>query len=720
LLLKKNLPKEKKVLFKKKQDFISVKKTKIFLNLHLITSINKFMYNRIINGKSERSMKIKTKLIISFLLIAIIPTAIMGLFSFYTSKNTIQEKIGNSSVQLLNQVCINTNDKITNMSSLFIGTLSNTNFIENLKGKLTFTNADGTTAKDFNTIRTRVNEISDFLRSIQYQNKFIKMCYIIKNNGETVGDRPDGDLLDNDVFNKSSYYKKIHSNNNFTWITNINNDATKTFFASKIIDISTQKDLGTLIIDVDPALFLNVLNDMNLSNGASALMVDNHNKVISNTDSTNKNLKLLQYAINKKKSAKLIKENMLITYQKVSNNWKVVSFVPISTLMDGVSKMERFIFLMGLACSFIAILVGVYLAIGISVPIYEIVKLMNKSENGDLNVYSNHNKKDELGSLSRSFNIMMGNIRKLILETRKVSESVVAGTKSINSASSQSAIAAQQVSLAIADITNGSTEQAKEAEKTTTLIELLAEKINLLIENIHKVIGITQDTNDIGSKSILTVNKLNDKTKETSIMTDGIKTNIYTLDQSSKEILKIVEVIKSISEQTNLLSLNASIEAARAGEAGKGFAVVANEIRRLAEQSKNATIIIGKVINNILDKTHATVDIVDKATIIFKDQAQCVNDTDNAFKEVITSTNSIVKQIESIQGTILDMNKYKDESIIAISAIASFAGEASASTEQVMAATQEQTASVENIANLSEKLAKSVESLNDILLKFVI
>ena len=96
-----------------------------------------------------------------------------------------------------------------------------------------------------------------------------------------------------------------------------------------------------------------------------------------------------------------------------------------------------------------------------------------------------------------------------------------------------------------------------------------------------------------------TIKALNIKSNQVSDTTNKVSTNINDLSNSMKEIQKILKIMIGISEQTNLLSLNAAIEAARAGEAGRGFAVVANEVKKLAEQSKEFTSSINSIISSI-------------------------------------------------------------------------------------------------------------------------
>lgn len=203
-------------------------------------------------------------------------------------------------------------------------------------------------------------------------------------------------------------------------------------------------------------------------------------------------------------------------------------------------------------------------------------------------------------------------------------------------------------------------------------------------------------------------------------MANEINSDICELNDSSKEIEKIIEVIKSISDQTSLLSLNASIEAARVGESGKGFAVVANEIKKLSDQSKEATMMIANIVNNIQNKTRSTVKLVEKANDIFNEQEKSVNNTDSAFRNIIESTENISLQIENVIDLMNDVNSYKERTIEAVENISVLAEESSAATEEVLASVEEQNESSQELASLSNELYESIQVLNESMLTFKI
>jgi methyl-accepting chemotaxis protein len=159
------------------------------------------------------------------------------------------------------------------------------------------------------------------------------------------------------------------------------------------------------------------------------------------------------------------------------------------------------------------------------------------------------------------------------------------------------------------------------------------------------------------------------------------------------------------------LALNAAIEAARAGEAGKGFGVVADEVRKLAEQSKNAAQMIQHIVHNIEIETAKTCQEMGKADGIFKEQQNCVLETDQVFHNISQTVEKMVHQFEYLIEDSKAMYTLKDTVVETNHNIASIAQQLSASAEEVLAASEEQVSSVEELFTLVNELTQTNEQL---------
>src|SRR5690606_12726575 len=184
-----------------------------------------------------------------------------------------------------------------------------------------------------------------------------------------------------------------------------------------------------------------------------------------------------------------------------------------------------------------------------------------------------------------------------------------------------------EIATAIQEIARGAGEQAHDVEQGVDKIQSLAEEINKVSQNVDTIHEISEKSIEITQKGILSIDNLSNCAQETTNIANLMLSDMQALSQESKSIGKIINVIDGIADQTNLLALNAAIEAARAGEAGKGFAVVASEVKKLAEQSMEATKEIANILNATIKKTEESLKQAQAADEIIKLQNQAVNAT---------------------------------------------------------------------------------------------
>jgi len=186
---------------------------------------------------------------------------------------------------------------------------------------------------------------------------------------------------------------------------------------------------------------------------------------------------------------------------------------------------------------------------------------------------------------------------------------------------------------------------------------------------------------------------------------------VISLGKDINEINEITSLINSIAEQTNLLSLNAAIEAARAGESGRGFSVVADEIRKLAEKSKESSENISKLVSVI--SNNADVIVKESATMDdeMRNQGEIIDNSIISFNKIIQAVDEVIPKIETVKSSADNIENDKNGILNRISGLSSISIEVSASAEEISASSEEVNASTEEIASSAQILSNMTNEM---------
>ncbi|MCD8502970.1 MAG: methyl-accepting chemotaxis protein [Bacillaceae bacterium] len=306
-------------------------------------------------------------------------------------------------------------------------------------------------------------------------------------------------------------------------------------------------------------------------------------------------------------------------------------------------------------------------------------------------------------------------------ESKNVSSFASTSSDKLKIISKEAADISSQIAVAIEEIAAGSTEQVNLAEKTNNEMYELSKKMKEVGRNVNNVTLATNKTKQLSGESINNIKLLTSKNEEMGSNISQVDESIIQLSEDILEIRQIMKLIKDISDQTSLLSLNASIEAARAGEAGRGFAVVAQEVRKLSEQSSNSTIKIESVIEKILNQTETTVTLVKKSMDLFGEQTDSIRKTKSSFEQIIVDTSSIINEIVYIEAAIQKITHVKDKSRKnLLLKMLEVSESASSATEEVTATTEEQASAAETLGVLAEDLVKIIKELDNSINLFIL
>ncbi|WP_322786205.1 methyl-accepting chemotaxis protein [Propionispira raffinosivorans] len=310
----------------------------------------------------------------------------------------------------------------------------------------------------------------------------------------------------------------------------------------------------------------------------------------------------------------------------------------------------------------------------------------------------------EFGTLSKAVDKMNKSNRNLIQQLTTTSANLADSSQGLSASAEQSAQASNQVAQSITTVALGANKQLELANITSTVVNEMTKGIQQVTNNTMIVAESAQKTSltaDEGGKAIQTavhqMQVIEEKTHHTA-------TVVSELEEKSKQIGKIVEVISNIAGQTNLLALNAAIEAARAGDAGRGFSVVAEEVRKLAEQSSQSTKEIIDLITEIQAKTNNAVTFMTDSKKEVNAGTAVVNIAGQSFTGIVQMVQQISEQIHEISAASEQLASGSQSVIDSAEKIAQESKRSAEQTQTISAATEEQSASMEEIAASSQKL----------------
>lgn len=668
--------------------------------------------NRKFRIRPFKNVKIGIQLVLSSLFIMAVPLTIVVFFFYSSAVSAVESKVKMITNELSTQANTAMNMQIAEIQNLSTQIFSNQSVYNNLTLKI---NDDS-----YSKYQKRNNAISA-LNSYSLSTDYLESIYVYLDSDQSIinsGTAKDDKYL-KENFKTSNEYSNFVGQRGVRWISGLNNNYSRIYLLRNMSNITYGTELGYMLLEIREAIFSDIIKNINLGENSSFYITDADGTIIISADEEllgKKENESLLSEINTNLSDNIdslsfVSDDTLISYSICSNGWIGIAKIPSASLTSEIETVGKVAIGVSILCALVAMVIAFLIAISICRPIKRIVNLMKSAETGDLTVKSDEHGKSEIGQLSQSFDNMISNINALVKNSYDIAQKVFEDTGIVNSVASQTSASAKQVSMAIESISKGSAEQALSADKTNETIHGLADNISNSEQSLEMFADIINDTKTIDANALETVNKLNERSEQTLEVFNTIHNNISELNNSSKEIMKIINLIDDISEQTNLLSLNATIEAARAGEAGKGFTVVAGEVGKLAVQSKDATRLINKIIKSIQKQTISTVNVVEKGTDTFKEQLSAVKETNVAFKDIDKALNDIMSKIDILSETMNSISTMKDSATQSVEEIATITEETASAAEEVLATGQQQSISAEKLNQLASHLSEIVKEL---------
>jgi methyl-accepting chemotaxis protein len=346
-------------------------------------------------------------------------------------------------------------------------------------------------------------------------------------------------------------------------------------------------------------------------------------------------------------------------------------------------------------------------------PLRNLGATMVTAGSGDLTVRSDIHTGDEIEELARECDSLIASLATIAKDVRRSAESVSAAASELSASSQEINSSTMEISSSVQQIARGAELQSRKVEETSASVESITATTADVARQIGEATRTSEEAARAAHNGEETTAQAVTKIGEVRSAIETLSGSVALLGDRSVEIGRIVDVITSIADQTNLLSLNAAIEAARAGESGRGFSVVAEEVRKLAEGSGKAAEQIGELIREVQEETAKAVQYMHVGAKEIVDGTEVVGRTGEALRQITEAVTRTAQLSERIASAMEEQTTRTNNVDRAMHDIAAVVEQNAASAQETAAAAEEQTACMEEISSSAQELADMARRLED-------
>lgn len=667
-----------------------------------------------VSNKKRRTIFVKMAL--TNVVILLLSLFFVGYISHKKSKNAMENNLEITSLQILKQADKGFSEYLNKMTQEL--TILNKNIdIKDLEDS----------AQDYKKTQQYVQYA---LKSIKESLSGIDNVYYSAEHGAVI---IDSEITDESKlsFRDKDWYKKAKENTDKFIYSEPYVDAVtgnNVLTISKAVTGYNGEFIGVVGIDINLSEIETYIHDVSLLDYGYIVIADNNGKIVINNEKNKtfgENLSGFEFwdtlkNSNQEKTKWTNNGELTFVLQSIDEKtgWRIVGFVEEKEITEHLSSIRNTIFIAVAVFFTLGIIASLILTKTITEQIKKINIGVRKIATGNLRERIKVSSKDEIQELAENLNTALDSISGLLKEIDSTSEEMYDSASGIASMSEETHAAVSEVANAINEVSNGSTDQATAISNVTNTVDGLSNRIDDVDKNINNILNLSEVTDKLSDDGLKVLNLLIEKSVVTKQNTQESSSNVKEMTDSIKNINQISDVISGITEQTNLLALNASIEAARAGELGKGFAVVAEEIRKLAEESKDSTDKIKSIIKEVNQKSIRFVDSMEETVNILNEQDESINNTKNIFIEIAESIEPLVEAIRYISNLTDKMNNDKENVKKEIDNISVISQDVASVSEEVTASAEEVTATMDELTEYADKLDGIAENLKEKLNKF--
>ncbi|WP_175428324.1 methyl-accepting chemotaxis protein [Bacillus solimangrovi] len=643
-------------------------------------------------------LSIRYKLLLSFAVVLLIPSLLIGYIAFHSAKDKISENyVQNASENItfvshmLDQIAVPKKADVEYFSSLI-------------------------------SINDPMSETFTKFEQYHKLREDVQHVYIGTSSGDMYIS-PDADLEDGYDPRKRPWYQQALEAND-TVITEPYVDA-----VTGEITVTVARPLhdhsGIIAIDFKLDEISKVINDIEIGKEGYAFILSQDQKLISHpTAEVGKEMEgdWASNLFEQDSGAFSYKEGgqskELVFYTNDTTQWKIAG----TLATNEVNSEAQPILIKTVVVIALSIIVGTFIALtiirSITKPLQTIKEVAGNVTHGDLRETIHISSKDELGKLSVAFNTMIESLRSILFNINGQANSLTSTSEEFTANTEQASHATDQIAANVQEVTAGIENQSNNITEITNIIQQMTADIHQIAESSRHVTETATEATLAANEGTKSVQTSEEQMHYISEKMNDMKNSVQSLGTRSSEIENIIGVITHIAEETNLLALNAAIEASRAGEAGKGFAVVAQEIRKLANQSSASAEQIKHLIKNIQTEVSQAIQHTNEGTTETAKGLEIVSKTSHSFDNIEKLVESAATQIRQVSDASQHLSNGSEQIINSIEEIRSVSEHNSSNIQTVSAATEEQLASMEEIAASADNLSKMAEELQQAVYQF--
>jgi methyl-accepting chemotaxis protein len=662
----------------------------------------KRFWNGIKKLRKMNVRSVRSRLIVSFMLILLVPSICIGYFSFQSAEQQLRAKMSSaakSSVELVNKTI-----------DQYIGPVMADADV--LAGQL---NAAAVDNKD-----PGVRKLVDGFIAKHPELELV-----------TIGNEK-GNWMKAPDPGKQDYDPRKRD-----WYIGAMNNQGKVFVSKPYISVTSKNMVvtvaqvfpdgkGVLGLNLDLSKLNGMLRDVKIGVQGYVYLLDSDSKYIAHpTNAPGFEAKGPQYEYMHKNDHDFIqyilngvnKEAYFAT--NTLTGWKVVGSMIVAEYAQAAKPILIRTLIVVLAAIIISSLIIWFILRSILNPMRELQRGTERIKVGDLTGRIRIKHRDEFGALANDFNAMAESLYSLVSEMSETSGQLAASSQEMTAITDQTADSLQHVNSSIMLVAEATVTQSRSTEETSRAVEEMSSGIQKIAmaagEIVYSAARTDQDV-QAGSGTVQEVIKQMASILQSVGESSAIISNLSEL---SSQIRDMNAAISDIAGKTNLLSLNAAIEAARAGEQGRGFAVVASEIRKLADQSKRTADEIHSVISQMTGMIDTAAQVMNVKVVTEVDKGMAISEKAGAaFIQIEHSTGHIVEQIHDISSIAEQMSASSEQVAASMEEMTSTAMLSASNVQSVSASSEEQLASIQEINSSSAHLSAMAEQLQRMVERF--